>query len=52
MEDFKIVIDKVMELFAIQIPIFGYNISILTIVIGMAILSIVAWAIGRIFGGD
>ncbi|MCM1228207.1 MAG: hypothetical protein NC320_12465 [Clostridium sp.] len=51
MEDFKEIMSYVFSLLSIEIPVFGYRFSILSIVLGMAILSIVIGSIVKIFGG-
>lgn len=51
MEDFRQVIDYVIALLSIEIPLFGYRFSIISIVLGMSILSIVIGIIVKIFGG-
>ncbi len=52
MEDFKLIVSKIMELMSIEIPILGQRISILMIVIGFTILSLVIGFVVRIFGGE
>ncbi len=52
MEDFRLIISKIVELMSIEIPILGQNISILEIVVGLSILSLVIGFVVRIFGGD
>lgn len=52
MEDFNSVIFKLIELFSIEIPVFGYRFSILSILLSFSILSIVIGFVVKIFGGD
>ena len=52
MEDFRLIISKIVELMSIEIPILGQNISILEIVVGLSILSLVIGFVVRIFGGN
>lgn len=52
MEDFKLVISKLFELLSIEIPIFGYRFTLISIVISFTILSIVIGFVVKIFGGD
>lgn len=52
MEDFKLIVDKVVELMKIEVPVLGFRLSILTIVIAFSILSILFWALHEIFLGD
>lgn len=52
MEDFKSVISKLMELLSIEIPVFGFSFSILSILLSFTILSIVIGFVVKIFGGD
>lgn len=52
MEDFKIIISKLMELLSIEIPVFGFRFSCVSIIIGTFILGLVIRVIVGIFGGD
>lgn len=49
MEDFKLVIDYVFSILSIEIPIFGYNFSLLTIALANLILSIAIGFVVHIF---
>lgn len=51
MEDFKLIIDKVFSFLSIDIPIFGYSFSLLTIILSNIILSIAINFICVLFGG-
>lgn len=52
MEDFKMVINYLFNLLSIEIPVFGYRISFLSIFLSLSILSIVIGFVIKIFGGD
>lgn len=52
MEDFKLVISKLFELLSIEIPVFGFRFSLITIFVSLTILSIVIGFVVKIFGGE
>ncbi len=52
MEDFKIIISKVIELLSIEIPVLGYRFSLLSIFLSLAILSIAIGIVVKLFGGN
>ncbi len=52
MDDFELIISKIFELLSIEIPVFGYRFSILSIVVSFAVLSIAVGFVVKIFGGD
>lgn len=52
MEDFKMVINYLFNLLSIEIPVFSYRISFLSIFLSLSILSIVIGFVIKIFGGD
>lgn len=52
MEDFKLILDYVFGIFSIEIPIFGYSFSLITVILATSILSIAIGFVVHIFGGD
>lgn len=52
MEDFKRIVSIIMELLSIEIPVFGFRFSFMSIIIAMVILSIAIGFVVAIFGGD
>lgn len=52
MSDFKMVIGFVFKLLNIELPVFGFRLSILSIFIGTFILGLFIRVIVKIFGGD
>lgn len=52
MEDFKLVIGHVFKFLNIEVPVFGFRLSILSIFIGTFILGLFIRVILKIFGGD
>ncbi len=51
MSDFKIVLDYVISMLYIKIPVFGFQLSILSMLIGFFILSMVIRVVVTIFRG-
>ena len=52
MEDFKLVISKLIELLSIEVPVLGFRFTILSLFLSFTILSIVIGFVVKIFGGD
>lgn len=52
MSDFKLIIDKVLELLSIEIPVLGFHFTIFSLFLSFTILSIVIGFVVKIFGGD
>lgn len=52
MSDFDLVVSKLFELLSIEVPIFGFRFTLLSIFVSFSILSIVIGFVVKIFGGE
>lgn len=49
MNDFKSIIDTIMELYKIHFKVFGVNLNLLTVFIGTALISLAVYSIKKLF---
>lgn len=49
MNDFKILIEKLMQLFTMNFKVFGYTLNFLTVYIGLFLIGIAVYAVRKLF---